>query len=337
MKRLPFLFLVAGLICLIWLIHNVGLPALLSNLRQIGWGIAVVIAAELMVDVLNTRGWWYTFPGEVRTVPFLSLYGIRQAGAAINAITPTAMVGGEAVKAILLKRYLPLSDGLASVIAAKLSLALGQALFVMVGLVVFLHRLLLPATVKVALIAVFLLTVLGCLLFLRLQRKGLFASLWRLTDRVGLPSSVLAGLREKATTIDEKLMSFYATHSIDFAVSVLFHFLAQGLGALQIFLLLVWLGVPAGLLTCLAVEALSLLIDGALFFVPGKVGVQEGGKVLIFIALGFTTATGLTVGIALRLNQIALILLGLVSLAVLNTAGSPVSDAVDERPPVPGG
>jgi hypothetical protein len=216
-------------------------------------------------------------------------------------------------------------------------LALGQALFVMVGLVVFLHRLLLPATVKVALIAVFLLTVLGCLLFLRLQRKGLFASLWRLTDRVGLPSSVLAGLREKATTIDEKLMSFYATHSIDFAVSVLFHFLAQGLGALQIFLLLVWLGVPAGLLTCLAVEALSLLIDGALFFVPGKVGVQEGGKVLIFIALGFTTATGLTVGIALRLNQIALILLGLVSLAVLNTAGSPVSDAVDERPPVPGG
>src|SRR5262249_19248208 len=62
----------------------------------------------------------------------------------------------------------------------------------------------------------------------------------------------------------------------------------------------------------------SLLIDGALFFVPGQVGAQEGGKVLIFTALGFTATTGLTVGVALRLNQVALILLGLATLAALN-------------------
>jgi hypothetical protein len=39
---------------------------------------------------------------------------------------------------------------------------------------------------------------------------------------------------------------------------------------------------------------------------------------LIFTALGFTASTGLTVGIALRLNQLGLILLGLMTLAALN-------------------
>lgn len=113
-------------------------------------------------------------------------------------------------------------------------------------------------------------------------------------------------------------MSLHTTRSSDFAKSILFHFLAQGLGALQIFLFLLWLAVPADFFTCIAIESFSLLIDGALFFVPGQVGVQEGGKVLIFTALGFTASTGLTVGIALRLNQLGLILLGLMTLAVLN-------------------
>ena len=318
MKRLSFLFLAAGLICLFLLIHTIGLSTLLNNLRQIGWCVLLVITAELIGDVVNTYGWRSLFPAEERIVPFSTLYGIRLAGAAVNAVTPTAMVGGEGLKALFLKKYLPLSDGLASVISAKLSLMLGQALFVLIGLFAFLDRLLLPRTLKVAIVATFLLLVLGSLWFLRLQRNGLFAWMFGLAERFGFSSATLVWLRAKTATIDDKLVSLHATRSSDFAKSVLFHFLTQGLGALQIFLLLFWLAVPADFLICVAIESFSLLIDGALFFVPGQVGVQEGGKVLIFTALGFTVSTGLTVGIALRLNQLGLILLGLMILAVLN-------------------
>src|SRR5215510_6634920 len=304
MKRFPLLFLAAGLICLFLLIRSIGLSTLLNNLRQLSWCVLLVITAELIGDVLNTYGWRYLFPATERTVPFSALYGIRLAGAAVNAVTPTAMVGGEGLKALFLKSYLPLSDGLASVISAKLSLMLGQALFVLIGLFAFLHRLILPQAVKATMIAAFLLIVLGSLLFLRVQRNGLFAWLFRLTERFGLPSSTLAGLRAKAATIDDKLINLHITRTTDFATSVLFHFLAQGLGALQIFLLLFWLAIPVDFFTCIAIESFSLLIDGALFFVPGQVGVQEGGKVLIFTAFGFTASTGLAVGLALRLNQL---------------------------------
>ncbi|HEV8714075.1 MAG TPA: lysylphosphatidylglycerol synthase domain-containing protein [Candidatus Binatia bacterium] len=318
MKRLPFFFLAAGLICLLFLVRRIGLSILLDNLRQISWCILLVIAAEMIGDAVNTYGWRYLFPSKQRAVPFSALYGIRLAGTAVNAVTPTAMVGGEVLKALCLKKYLPLSDGLATVISAKLSLMLGQALFVLVGLFAFFHRLMLPRAVKAAMVAAFLLLVLGSLWFLRMQRNGLFAWLFRLAERFGLPSATLTGLRAKTATIDEKLASLHTTRSSDFAKSVLLHFLAQGLGALQIFLLLLWLAVPADFFTCIAVESFSLLVDGALFFVPGQVGAQEGGKVLIFTAFGFAASTGLTVGIALRLNQLALILLGLAILAALN-------------------
>ncbi len=332
MKKLPLLFLAAGLICLLLLVRGIGLSILLNNLRQISWCVLLVIAAELMGDVLNTRGWRYLFPSEERIVPFSTLYGVRLAGTAVNAVTPTAMVGGEVLKALLLQRYLPLSDGLASVISAKLSLTLGQALFILVGLFAFLHRLVLPPAVKGALVAAFLLIVLGSLLFLRVQQNGLFAWLFRLAERFGLPSTTLVGLRAQAVTLDDKLASLHTTRGTDFVLSVLFHFLAQGLGALQIFLLLFWLAIPTDFFICMAVEAFSLLIDGALFFVPGQVGTQEGGKVLIFTALGLTATTGLTVGVALRLNQVVMILLGLGTLVVLNPRTRKKEGRIQELP-----
>lgn len=333
MKKLSFLFLILGLICLVWLIHRIGTAVLISNLKQIGWGIGLIIFIELLVDALNTRGWRHTLPATAKAIPFLPLYCIRQAGVAINAITPTAMVGGEMLKAMLLKHYLPLSDGLASVISAKLSLALSQACFALLGITIFLHQLQLATALKIALLGVFLILISVCFLFLRLQQQGMFAAVLRVLSFFGVSPVSISYMRDKTSGLDTKLAHFHATQRTDFALSVVFHFLAQLLGAVQIFVLLLWLSVPTTVFTCLAVEAFSLLIEGALFFVPGKVGVQEGGKVLIFSALGFTTTTGLTVGIAMRLNYLAITLIGLLMLAALHLRLTPDHAIVDDTRP----
>lgn len=320
MKRLPLLFLLIGLFCFFWLVHSISVSVLLTNLKLIGWGVLLVIIVELLGDIVTTRGWWLTLAPDARCVPFPTLYGMRLAGAAVNAVTPTAMIGGEVLKALLLRRYVPVADSFASVIAAKVSLLLGHLLFVLVGIVAFFRQLALPPSVKQSLIAVFVLALLGGLWLCYAQRNGLFARIFAAADRWGISSTVLAGVRVQAATIDAKLADLYISRGRDFALSVFFHFLAQGLGAVQIFLILSWLAVPTDFLTCVAVETLSLLIDGLMFFVPGQVGVQEGGKVVIFSALGFTAAIGFTVGVALRLNQIAVSLLGLAVLTVLNTS-----------------
>jgi len=331
MKRLPLLFLLIGLFCFFWLVHSISLSVLLANLKLIGWGVLLVIIVELLGDILTTRGWWLTLAHEVRLVPFPTLYGMRLAGAAVNSVTPTAMIGGEVLKALLLRRYVPVADSFASVIAAKVSLLLGHLLFVLVGIVAFFRRLALPPGVKQSLIAVFMLALLGGIWLCYAQRNGLFARIFAVADRWGISSTVLVGVRVQAATIDAKLADLYISRGRDFALSVFFHFLAQGLGAVQIFLILSCLAVPADFLTCVAVETLSLLIDGLMFFVPGQVGVQEGGKVVIFSALGFTPAIGFTVGVALRLNQLAVSMLGLAVLTVLNTS-RPILEARASRP-----
>jgi uncharacterized membrane protein YbhN (UPF0104 family) len=59
------------------------------------------------------------------------------------------------------------------------------------------------------------------------------------------------------------------------------------------------------------------LVSFVSFVIPGSLGVQEGGKLLIFAALGLPLSAGLSVGVAFRLNNIVTILEGLAALAWL--------------------
>ena len=82
-------------------------------------------------------------------------------------------------------------------------------------------------------------------------------------------------------------------------------------GALEIYLILRAVGVAVDWQTALALETGAVLIDGILFFVPAKVGTQEGGKVVLFAALGLDPARGLTVGVVRRIRELAYAGLGL--------------------------
>ena len=67
---------------------------------------------------------------------------MRLAGEAVNNLTPTANMGGEAVKVYLLRqRGVPGDAGTASVVAAKTALTVSQVAFILVGLPFFLYRL----------------------------------------------------------------------------------------------------------------------------------------------------------------------------------------------------
>src|SRR5947207_14164219 len=74
--------------------------AILHSIRQLGWRILIVIAFPFtIVNVLDTLGWRFAFRSD--RVPFGALFSARLAGEAFNLTTPTASVGGEAVKAWL--------------------------------------------------------------------------------------------------------------------------------------------------------------------------------------------------------------------------------------------
>ncbi len=309
--------LLTGTLLLISLIRAIGAERLMTDLQRVGWGLVAIIALELVVDACNTLGWRYTLERR-SAVGFPRLFWIRLAGTAINQLTPTATVGGEFVKGSFLRPAVGASAAIASLIAARMSYTIAQAALVLIGLSAIVTRLQGSQELAVGVVAGFTVTLAGVLIFVALQRRGLFAALARVATRLRLPATSIARIERGGAALDAQLRALYRDRPQAFLASVGWHFAGQLIGLVQLWCILRWLGAPAPLTTCLAVEAFAIVADSAMFFVPARVGVQEGGRVLIFTALGMSAATGLAVAVITRIAQLASAALGLAAYAGLS-------------------
>src|ERR687895_531931 len=85
---------------------------------------------------VEAYGWRLTLGSHARRLSFGRLFAIRTAGEVVNMTTPTAYVGGEALKAYLLKRHgVPIVDAMASVVTAKTTMTLAEVVFILMGIV----------------------------------------------------------------------------------------------------------------------------------------------------------------------------------------------------------
>ena len=117
--------------------------------------------------------------------------------------------------------------------------------------------------------------------------------------------------------VDEHLQELYTSRPLDFVAAVTLGFAGLCVGIIQIWLMMGWMGLRQDWLSSLTIEAFSVLVSFVGFAVPGSLGVQEGGKLLIFAALGLPVSAGLTVGVAFRLNNIVNMVIGLAVFAWL--------------------
>jgi len=318
-RALHTALVLAGVALLIALVRAVGLRHVIADLRGFGPAMVGVILFELTIDGCNTLAWRCTLPRGA-PVGLGKLYWVRQAGVAVNQLTPTATVGGEVVKTLLLRPQLTAARTAASLVATRMSYALGQAVLVLLGLASVLGRLHDTPDLAVAVAATSALTVGGVLTFVWLQRRGIFATAVRVARRLGLAPRLLARLEDGGAALDAHLVAFYRERPWAFVGSLGWHVLGQLVGLGQLAYILAALGHPTAPQTCLAIEAFALVVDSAMFFVPARVGVQEAGRVLVLTTFGLNAATGLAVAVVVRLNQLAVVAIGLASYACLSVA-----------------
>jgi uncharacterized protein (TIRG00374 family) len=145
--------------------------------------------------------------------------------------------------------------------------------------------------------------------FLAVQVAGLLNRGARLLGRFK-KIQVLAA----AENLDRTLQSFYRREWPRFGLSVGFHLLGWFMGALETWLFLKVLQIPASLSTALVIETLGSAVRFASFFVPGSLGVLEGANAGAFAALGFGPQAGLAFSLLRRLRQVVWIALGVLVL-----------------------
>lgn len=301
--------LVAGAVLFVVLLRRMGPRIVLDNVRLVGWGIGIIVLQEILAYVANTLGWRFAFPLRP-PVPFSQLLGVRIAGDAISHVTPTATLGGDFVRVRLLRGWGRTSSVVASVTIAKLCQIVAQIAFVVLGLLVVAGTAPIPRALYGALLSGVAVLVCFAVGFLVVQRRGLFTRLDRPLRAIGF-AGFLPDLGAQLERFDEEVGRFYAGGPSRFLVSAAWFLVGWALGVLEAGLILFFLDVPITMRRLVAIEVLAVAIDAVVFFVPGKVGVQEGGKVLIFTLLGLDPAKGLSFGILRRIRELAWVGIGL--------------------------
>lgn len=283
--------------------------------------LIVVTFPAVLVNAADALGWRFAFLRD--GVPFRTLLAVRVAGEAFNMATPTATLGGEAVKSWLLRGRLPLADTVPSLIVAKTTITIGQGLLLVLGVAlaratVAANSTLLPAMQWLVVVEAF---ALGA--FALLQTRGLFGRGGRLLERLGLPAGLAGDALGRA---DDALARFYREHPGRLVLSIGFHFAGWLLGALETWLILTFLGVEVSLVTATVIEAFGMAIRVATFLIPGNLGALEGGYVAIFAALGLGATAGVTFSLVRRMREVVWIATGLVVFAVLRADAAARAD-----------
>ncbi|PYO06087.1 MAG: hypothetical protein DMD75_25535 [Candidatus Rokuibacteriota bacterium] len=303
MRVVRSLATVAGLALMVILIVRVGSDeALSATARALGWRSLLVCLPFALIMAVDTLGWRYAFAYD--RVPFLRLVAARIAGEAVNVMTAVAPVGGDAIKVWFLRPHVPYQESIASVIVAKTTITLSQALFLLIGVMAAV-ALAVDARLVRAMLWLLLVELIGAGGFLAVQVAGSVSRGARLLSRVK-KLDALAG----AENLDRTLQSFYRREWRRFALSVGFHLLGWLMGALETWLFLRVLQIPASLTTALVIETLGSAVRFATFFVPGSLGALEGANTAAFAALGLGAPAGLAFSLLRRLRQVVWIGLG---------------------------
>ena len=330
---LRYLLLVLGLLTLILIVWHIGPGRIYGAAAQLGPGaLLVLLVPSFIMYVIEAYGWKVTLGPSAKDIPFWRVLAIRTAGEVVNMTTPTAYVGGEPLKAYLLKKHnVPIVEGLASVIIAKTTMTIAEVLFILLGIALGVALLggndSSAQTVAAGLLSVGLLTF-GTAAFVFMQRRGLFTWLLEFLRKIGLKIAYLEAREEQLRSLDRTILEFYRNNRPAFYASTGLFFLGWMAEALEVYVIIYYLGGPAMSLSAISIGALSVFIKGGTFFIPGSLGAQDGGNLLLLRAFGYSDVIGITFALLRRFRELVWIGLGLICLAILAGKASATSFSV---------
>ena len=304
MRALKTVLLVVGAVVLVVLVYRIGAGPILETVRRLTWWQFVLVCLPYAVIMaVDTLGWRFAFARD-RT-PFARLYGARVVGEALNIVTAVGSVGGEAAKAWLLRRDVSYAESVPSIIIAKTTITMAQALFLLIGIVVAWSALDVDSQILQAMLWLLVVEVAAVAGFFLAQLSGLVARGGRMLKAFGVVSDTA-----HATELDNALRGYYRREWRRFALSVAFHLAGWLLGALEALVMLWALGIDTSAATATVIEALGSGVRFATFLVPASLGAFEGANAAAFGVLGFGAGAGLAFSLVRRARQVVWVVIG---------------------------
>jgi putative membrane protein len=331
MTRTASWLLSLGVMLFVGVLVSQDLPAILATLAHAGWGLLLVALFHLLPLVLDAFAICVLFAAGTSIAPLRDSLLARWVGESANSLMPAGQLGGPVLMARhLARRGLAVEEAAAAITVSTTLQTFAQIAFALLGVVVLgtQNSHFSPAALRTAALiaSAFLAVQVGG--FYLVQRRGLFSKLMRGVRRLSRKRDWSQWVTQ-AQAIDLAVQDTYRRNgpvTASFALSLVGWIVGTG----EVYLIARLLGTPVGWRDAFVLESLGQAIRGAGFAIPGALGVQEGGYLLLAPLAGLAPDAALALSLAKRTREL---LLGLPGLLYLRFAGRDRAAAPGAAPP----
>lgn len=299
--------LCAGVLLSAWLLYTYGISDVLRVLAQAGWGLVPVLLFHVAQLVASAAA-WRAISGATYPQPLLHHFvRLRWVREGVNNLLPVAQIGGEFAAVRLLRRQgVPLVSAVAATVGDLTMEMVTQIAFTLLGLGL-------------------LLLMVGDGGVARTIRAGLAAASAAAAGFVAVQTLGLATLVERGLARLGALTGWAGFGSVEglhgamvgvyrrprgLLLAAGWHSLSWLLGGVEVCIALSVLGSDVGMGAWgigagLVIESLGQALKAAGFAVPGALGVQEGGLIVICGLFAVPPETAIALSLVKRLREVA--------------------------------
>lgn len=309
MKRSTIWLLSAGVLLFAAQIVSHSLSAVYTTLALAGWGLLLVALFHLLPLAIDAQAIRVLLPPSAR---WWDTVLARWAGESASSLMPFGQLAGPVVTIRQLSRQAVQVQYAAAAITVNTTLqVLAQAIFAVIGLTIITPQMRPNAgnELPIGLLLASTLLAVVAIAFYLAQRRGVFSWSTRALVRISGRHSWRA-LHGRAEEIDRAVQTTYA-HGRGAWASFLLNLAGWIAGTGEVYLILWLFGAQVSWSVALMLEAVGQAVRGAAFAVPGALGVQESGYVLLAPLAGLSADTGLALSLAKRAREIMLAVPGL--------------------------
>jgi uncharacterized protein (TIRG00374 family) len=311
-KKINFaISLIVGLVLFFGVIEYFGVDSLLDIYKKINLSYLLpYIFSTTIVFFINAWRFKYVIEAYGKKVDFWSQWrqGISWYG--VSYITPVARLGGEPVKAYMLKKEnkIDYRTGSSAIIIDRFIELTGSVLFGILGLVLIFFIPNIPAPAKIILGLVLLagFLFLFFIYYFTIRQKGPFTYIFNILKFYKLKKLKKVGYVIK--DVEKKMEKFFICHKKQFMMSLFFYFLYGIASFFEVKYLLLMLGVDASVIEIILV----IVVWGATNFipVPGALGFQEATQTGLFAIFMGSGEIGLAFALLTRIRALIFIVMG---------------------------
>jgi hypothetical protein len=310
---------------LVYLVVDLGPARIAAQLRGLGGILPAVLVLAGAKYVLQTAGWRLVLPPASRP-GWPAALPATITGDALGYLTWAGPFTGEPIRAVLVRGSVPLASGVAAgaieravylVTAAMLVAAVGMTL---VWTTSPRTRFLTLALTAIAIIVV---------VVVRVVRPASDPNL------AAVDAGAAAGSARKGA-VRAAVRELWRDRPGAVAALTGFCLAQHALLVAEAYLMLRALGGAPTLATALIFEALTKVVNAAGTFVPGRLGVSEGGSALLADSLGFAASFGVSLALMRRVRALTWAGIGLILLPWRETQARRGVDAAGGSAPAHG-